>query len=115
MEFVALAILTIGTAFVFAYIASLFDKAEHGWLKVFFVFFSLFALMVSSNIGINFIESVNSTYNASILEPLTRRFELQYTLQLLAVIFSSAYFFIYLLVKLTQGLTQRKKDKENEI
>jgi len=112
---IAIAILLIGAAALFAYVSNSMNNKEHPWLSLAFVFFSLIVLIAATNVGINIVETQNTTTNNSIISPITNRLGAVYMIGMLAIILMGAYFFIYIIVMILDMLKDRKERKEHEL
>jgi len=112
---IAVALILIGGAGIFAFLASTMDSKEHGWLKVFFIFASLWAIMIATNVGINITESVNVTHNVSTIDPIVNRIGLAYRLQFAVLSMTFVWFFVYFIIKVFGMIKARKERKEDEI
>lgn len=111
---IALALILMGTAGTFVYVYKTMDE-KHEWLALAFVFFSLIVLMVATNVGINIVETQNQTYNISTISPLTNRLGGVYMVEMLALILTAVYFFIYIILRFIRLMIERKERKEHEI
>lgn len=92
----AISAIIMGTAFLLIYLSGILNK-EHGALKLLFIGVSLFVILIALNMNTSIIEANNSTLQDTTITSFISSTNSAYRSMMWVIIFTLAYFFIYLL------------------